>query len=285
MKIKYICLVLMFFALLCNIEAQVESDDQEEYNKRKKREDSLFFAQKRLEEQKFSQKQDSLYNAYVESEKERYQIYNTEDDVIDELVEKAENIEDDLITEKITIEESVSSLEDGQKPDATTVEVEEYSKPVPEKLNIVSIPTDDLNKQIEANLPVFVPLPKDSYRLGNGFDRNRLHPILKVRRPHEGIDFSCKEGVEIYAVTDGIIKHSAKSNSAGEWIVINHQNGYTTSYLHLSKRIVLKGVEVKKGEIIGYVGSTGLSTGNHLHYEIRRKGTAINPYPFMQRHF
>ena len=97
------------------------------------------------------------------------------------------------------------------------------------------------------------------------------------REYHNGIDIPAPRGTNIIAAYDGQIAWSSYSSSAGNWIGIDHGNGYYTIYMHMSKRLVSEGQIVKKGDVIGLVGTTGRSTGNHLHFGIRKDGNYINP--------
>ena len=120
--------------------------------------------------------------------------------------------------------------------------------------------------------------PIDGARLSSGFGR-RMHPILGYSKMHKGVDFAAKTGTPIYAAGDGIIERANNYGGYGKYIRIRHNSEYKTAYAHLNKfaRKIRKGVNVKQGQIIGYVGSTGRSTGPHLHYEILLNGKQINP--------
>jgi murein DD-endopeptidase MepM/ murein hydrolase activator NlpD len=111
----------------------------------------------------------------------------------------------------------------------------------------------------------------------------RMHPILGFIREHRGLDFSADIGTPVYATGDGKIKSAYYSESLGNVIFIDHFFGYETRYAHLSKFRVENGQDVKRGEIIGYVGDTGLSGGPHLHYEVLYQGEHLNPINFFQR--
>jgi len=140
----------------------------------------------------------------------------------------------------------------------------------------------DLVKQKQARLretPTVWPA------IGNrtsGFG-HRIHPITGVRTFHDGIDIANREWTPIYAPADGIVEKSHMSTGGyGNVIVLNHAaSGYTTKYAHLKDMAVVKGAVVKRGELIGYMGNTGRSTGSHLHYEISYNGRGINPYNYM----
>ena len=111
---------------------------------------------------------------------------------------------------------------------------------------------------------------------------NRIHPIYKTKKFHQGIDIGAKGGLPIYAVADGIVEFSGPNGGYGNSIKITHDNGYATSYNHMMSESILKaGDPVKQGEIIGYVGSTGTSTGNHLHFNVWKDGALVNPLNYI----
>ena len=105
----------------------------------------------------------------------------------------------------------------------------------------------------------------------------RRHPILGYRRMHSGMDFGGGYGAPIYAVTDGIVSIAGRHGGYGNFVKLNHGNGLGTGYGHMSRIAVRPGQRVNRGQVIGYIGSTGLSTGPHLHYELYRNGRAVNP--------
>tara|TARA_Y100001934_G_scaffold261665_1_gene335297 strand:+ start:1823 stop:3436 length:1614 start_codon:yes stop_codon:yes gene_type:complete len=125
----------------------------------------------------------------------------------------------------------------------------------------------------------FLRTPVPGRRVTSGFSYNRLHPILKVRRPHLGVDYGAPRGTPIVATADGKVIRASRKGGYGKTIILRHGQNYRTLYAHLSRyaKGVRKGKWVKKGQVIGYVGSTGLSTGPHLHYEIHVDGKARNP--------
>ena len=113
-------------------------------------------------------------------------------------------------------------------------------------------------------------------RISSNFGMRR-HPILGYRRMHSGMDFSARYGTPILAVTDGKVAGAGRMGGCGIAVKLSHGNGLSTRYCHMSSMSVSGGQQVKRGQVIGYVGSTGLSTGPHLHYEMYRNGRAINP--------
>ncbi len=129
----------------------------------------------------------------------------------------------------------------------------------------------------------FLRAPLDFNRISSGFNPNRLHPIRKTRRPHRGTDYAAKRGTPIYASGSGRVITSTYNKASGNYIVIQHGNNIQTKYLHLTKRKVRVGQKVKQKQIIGTLGSTGLATGPHLHYEFLVSGVHRNPRTILQK--
>ncbi len=125
------------------------------------------------------------------------------------------------------------------------------------------------------SIPAIMPI-KGVKQISSGFGR-RYHPILKVLRQHTGIDIAAPRGTPVYAAGDGTVSSDVGGSGYGICVIINHGYSYQTLYAHLSKKIVKPGQKVKRGEIIGYVGNTGLSMGSHLHYEVIKNGVYVNP--------
>lgn len=111
----------------------------------------------------------------------------------------------------------------------------------------------------------------------------RFHPLLGYVRDHKGLDFTADIGTPVYATGDGVVTAAYFSGSYGNVIFLDHDYGYETRYAHLSRFNAKKGQRIKRGDIIGFVGDTGLSRGPHLHYEVLFKGRQINPINFFQR--
>ncbi len=134
-----------------------------------------------------------------------------------------------------------------------------------------------------ASRPAIQPINnKELTRLHTTFGR-RFHPITKVWSEHEGLDFTAPSGTPIYATGDGIVTASYRSTTYGNVLFVNHGYGYQTRYAHLTNYIVERGESVKRGQVIGYVGSTGRSQAPHLHYEVLFNYKPINPINFFQR--
>lgn len=123
--------------------------------------------------------------------------------------------------------------------------------------------------------------PIDAMQLSSGYGM-RVHPVTGRLARHNGIDIPAPHGTAIYATADGIIGRAQRLGGYGLYVEVEHGNNIQTRYGHMSSFIVAAGQRVKKGDILGYVGSTGRSTGNHLHYEVRIAGTPVNPLPFVE---
>ncbi|QOR76938.1 MAG: M23 family metallopeptidase [Thermoflavifilum sp.] len=138
------------------------------------------------------------------------------------------------------------------------------------------------NKQkLLASIPAIEPIPdEDVNRIASGFGY-RIDPIYKTRKFHPGIDFAASEGTPIYATGSGVVEWAGMDESGyGIHVIIKHGFGYESLYGHLEKTVVKRGQHVERGQIIGYVGSTGKSTGPHCHYEVIRNGVKVNPVYF-----
>ena len=122
------------------------------------------------------------------------------------------------------------------------------------------------------------PISFRNYRISSRFSYGRLHPILKIRRPHLGIDYAAPAGTPVQAVADGTVKLAGYKGGFGNYVEIRHANGYMTAYGHLKGygKGIKAGAKVKQGQTVGYVGSTGLSTGPHLDFRIKEKNKFVD---------
>jgi murein DD-endopeptidase MepM/ murein hydrolase activator NlpD len=125
----------------------------------------------------------------------------------------------------------------------------------------------------------FLRYPVQFTRIGSMFSTARFHPILQISRPHNGVDFSAPIGTPVRSVGDGIVVHSGYSATTGYMVRIAHDSRYVTEYMHLSKisNDARKGARVRRGEVIGNVGNTGLSSGPHLHFGLFDRGSYVDP--------
>ena len=133
---------------------------------------------------------------------------------------------------------------------------------------------DENGKSVER---MFLLSPLSYRRISSGFSHKRFHPILKRNMPHLGMDFAADTGTRVWATARGTVSYAGRKGAYGKLVEIEHPNGYRTRYAHLSRISVRKGQRVDKYEIVGRVGSTGRSTGPHLHYELLRNGRHRNP--------
>lgn len=136
-------------------------------------------------------------------------------------------------------------------------------------------------EKLLAAIPAIQPVKNEQLKqMASGFGY-RSDPFTKIRKFHAGMDFSAKRGTPIYATGDGVVERADNTASGyGNHIVIRHGYGYETLYAHLSKYKVRRGQKVKRGDVIGYVGSTGRSEAPHLHYEVHKNGEVVNPLNF-----
>ncbi|OPY78564.1 MAG: Murein DD-endopeptidase MepM [Syntrophorhabdus sp. PtaU1.Bin058] len=130
----------------------------------------------------------------------------------------------------------------------------------------------------------FLKAPLNFKRISSYFSKNRFHPILKRHRPHHGVDYAAPRGTPVSATGKGTVVFAGRRGAYGKLVILKHKNGYRTYYGHLSR--IAKGVRrevgIDQGQLVGYVGKTGLATGPHLHYEMRVRGGYVNPLGLKQ---
>ncbi len=131
-----------------------------------------------------------------------------------------------------------------------------------------------------ASIPAIQPVSnKQLTRIASGFGM-RIHPIYGIAKMHNGLDFTAPQGTPIYATGDGQVTTASMGAGTGNHVIINHGYGYETEYMHMVRIKVRQGQRVKRGEIIGWVGNTGASTGPHCHYEVHVNGNPVDPVYF-----
>ncbi len=125
----------------------------------------------------------------------------------------------------------------------------------------------------------FLKTPLEFARISSRFSSRRFHPVLKTYRPHNGVDYAAPTGTPIRTVGDGVIVDASYTRGNGNYVKIRHNSVYTTMYLHMSRfeKGIKRGTTVEQGQVIGYVGSTGLATGPHLHYMFFINGSYVDP--------
>jgi len=212
----------------------------------------------------YSQVDTSEYNKYVREQQQEFQDYKDK---------VAQEYKDFINDEKDWIK-----LTTGKDVDVEVVR-EENSTGTDKPNYVVEVKEDIVAKdnaiEKEEIISYIFPL-KDNFRVSSKFGY-RIHPVNKIKKFHYGVDLACSKGTAIYAVADGKITRSNFANGYGNFIIIRHNNGIVTAYGHLNNSNVEKGQLVKKGDVIGYVGSTGRSTGPHLHFEVIKNSKKVNP--------
>ncbi|MDP4266671.1 MAG: M23 family metallopeptidase [Bacteroidota bacterium] len=233
----------------------------------------------RIQLKMLNEKLDNLGNVLTELQQKDNNIYR--------VIFEADPISDNIRKGGIGGAERYSKLEGYNNSDiiiATTRKADiiarqlyVQSKSFEDVLNMAK----DKNKMLKS-IPAIQPIKnKGLKQLVSGFGM-RIHPLYKTLVMHTGVDFTATVGTPVYATGDGEIMNPAAETVSGygNVIVVNHGYGYKTLYAHLSRKVVNPGQKVKRGEIIGYVGNTGISTGPHLHYEVIKNNVKINPVNF-----
>ena len=126
----------------------------------------------------------------------------------------------------------------------------------------------------------FLKSPLEFARISSRFSHNRMHPVLRIRRPHHGVDYAAPKGTPVRTIGDGtVIARAYQARGGGNYIKVKHNSVYTTTYMHLSgfAKGIVQGARVQQGQVIGFVGSTGLSTGPHLDFRVHKNGTPVDP--------
>lgn len=223
-----------------------------------------------------------------------------------ELCKEQLEVEEELLEEqKANVEEEqtqVEALIDEKKKQITAYEtdinnkekaIKEYEAEIAEQNEIIS----QLEKQVEkdkeelkkqnARVPTYdggvFKFPLATYTRISDEYGYRIHPTLGVRQFHNGVDFASPAGTAIYAAYDGVVVAASYSSTMGNYVMINHGDGLYTIYMHASKLYVQQDAAVKKGDTIAAVGTTGRSTGNHLHFGVRKDGVYVSPWNYLSQ--
>lgn len=210
------------------------------------------------------QRDDNIYRTIFEAEPIAASIRNAGIGGVDRYSEL-----EDLSNSKIVIETT-------KRLDKLSKQVYIQSKSFDEIIGLAK-----RKEEMIANIPAIQPVSnKDLTRVASPFGV-RIHPFYKVLKMHTGMDFTAPTGTEIYATGNGVVADVVYSaRGYGNTIIIDHGFGYKTLYAHLSKSLVHPGTKVKRGDVIGLVGNTGMSMAPHLHYEVRKNDEPINPINF-----
>ncbi|MDR7372795.1 M23 family metallopeptidase [Flavobacterium aquidurense] len=248
----------------------------------------------------FETPKDRLQAREIDNLKLQYAILNKKMDEIDDVTEALENRDNNIYRvyfNKTEIPDSIrkagfhdpkrykdlEGYNNSQLVLNTTKRIDKLSK----ELAIQSKSLDEILKlaSTKGNLllaiPAIQPVQNENLkRIASGFGY-RIDPFTKVRKMHNGMDFTANTGSPVYATGDGVVARADNSASGfGNHVVIRHGFGYESLYAHLSRYNCRVGKRVKRGDVIGYVGSTGRSEGPHCHYEVHKDGKVVNPLNF-----
>ena len=224
-------------------------------------------------------------NARLKLDEEVLKDLENRDDNIYRTIFEAEPVSNDLRHSGIGGVDRYDDLEGydcTEEIKTTAKRLDDFTK----RLYVQSQSFDEIHKmavtkqQRLAAMPAIMPIKKNQCKLVSGFG-SRYHPILHYRRMHSGVDLTAKKGTPIYATADGTVSAAGRNGKGlsgyGITVVVNHGYGFQTLYAHMNDITVKNGQKVKRGEMIGHVGSTGLSQGPHLHYEVIQNGKKVNP--------
>jgi murein DD-endopeptidase MepM/ murein hydrolase activator NlpD len=250
-----------------------------------------------------------LYAMFFDSPKEKlllreiqqltiqYELLNKGMDNIEQVIGHLEQTDDNLYRTIFEAEPIPSTLREGgiggvnrykelegYNNSRIVIETAKRLDKIRKQVYIQSRSFDDLivlakeKEEMLACFPAIMPISNnDLTRTASGFGL-RIHPYYKITKFHSGMDFTAPMGTEIYVTGDGVVESViSEKRGYGNHIIINHGFGYKTLYAHLDRFNVRRGQKVKRGDVIGYVGSTGLSLAPHLHYEVHLNGVAVDP--------
>lgn len=216
--------------------------------------------------------------AELESDKADQEKYKTDlvkkKQSLDEQQKESKKLLDSLSADKAKSKSELDALDKEENDIAAEIKrLNDEAKKAAEAAKKAGKPVKDFSSQT-----FLWPLP--GHRTLTSPYGNRKHPITGVYKLHTGQDISAPKGTTIVAAKSGTVVKSTKTNAYGNYVVINHGGGMMTAYAHMSQRLVSAGQEVKQGQTIGKVGSTGYSTGNHLHFEVIINGSFVNPMKY-----
>ncbi|MDQ6472445.1 peptidoglycan DD-metalloendopeptidase family protein [Flavobacterium sp. LHD-80] len=248
----------------------------------------------------FETPKDRLQAREIENLKLQYAILNKKMDEIDDVAEALEDRDNNIYRVYFNKSEIPDSIRkagfrdpkrykklEGYNNSQLVMNATKRMDKLSKELAIQSKSLDDILKlaSTKGNLllaiPAIQPVQNENLkRVASGFGY-RIDPFTKVRKMHNGMDFTANTGSPVYATGDGVVARADNSASGfGNHVVIRHGFGYESLYAHLSKYNCRPGQKVKRGDVIGYVGSTGRSEGPHCHYEVHKDGKVVNPLNF-----
>ncbi|HNW57284.1 MAG TPA: M23 family metallopeptidase [Bacteroidales bacterium] len=227
----------------------------------------------------------------------QYEMIHKEMDDVEKVLADLQQTDDNLYRTVFEAEPIPSTLRDGgiggvnrysalegYDNSAVVIETAERLNKIRKKIVVQSKSFDDLvllakkKEDMLHSIPAILPISnKDLTRTASGYGL-RIHPIYKISKFHYGMDFTAPAGTDVYATGNGIVSEIKSSKRGyGNYVVINHGFGYESVYAHLDRANVRSGQKVQRGDIIGFVGNTGTSVANHLHYEVKLNGVNVDP--------
>lgn len=228
---------------------------------------------------------ESLMQEKKALEYKRSELENSEE-ILEQKIKKSEQLLQDLLSDSESFKKLLAESEEKQNQlmEQIAQKENEYDKKAEEEWYATSVPPTT-QTETQTTLPAvgeeawLVPVPY--YSLESPFGM-RFHPLLNIWRMHNGIDMGCAMDTPIYATRSGIVTITDYQEAgAGIYVQINHGDGYRSIYMHMNRHVVSPGQSVAAGELIGYVGSTGLSSGPHLHFGISYNGSYVNPVAYL----
>ena len=308
-KIKkiFISLIFLFNYNLSNSQDPDNffKEQEKQFDNYSKRQDSVFQKHKQEQDRTFeeySEEQDRIFEEYTEEQEKKWNLITIQKEVYESepIKNDVSNVDSTRILREIVKKNDVSNVDstrilreivknnDASNVESTQKEVYE-SEPI--KNDASNVDSTRILREIVKKQPILPVFSKPNnvpsiYPLKKGVGKKtsnygyRRHPKSQKRKFHTGVDIAAYSGSEIYATADGIVESAGWTGGYGNYVVIKHSDDYKTAYAHQSKVLVQKGDAIKCGDIIGRVGSTGRSTGPHLHYEVIYKEKKINPEKF-----
>ena len=288
--IKFFVLFSFFFLLFNTVIAQENEkkkmqEDFENYKKTREVEFQDYKKQGEIDLKKLEDEYQEYYNSMVQLRNNYILKGDTSSaNVVIDIIKYEDKIKkvisenrEILIETKTIIQPKKNKIIDSIDVPIDKIQSNQTDIKINESTNIIK---SENSKKHQIISPRLIPVPKNKLIITSKFGI-RFHPILSKNLPHNGIDFGSGRGTTVFAADNGMVILSEYSNSFGNYIVIKHTESQSSVYAHLQNSVIKNGDIVKKGQVIGYIGSTGRSTGPHLHYEVRINGTPVNPKDYL----
>lgn len=282
---RFIFLVVLLNVLIISTHAQNKTKNQLEADfekfKKEREQDFQDFKQKREAELKKMEQEYLDYYNEITGLKKHFEEKKEPDkaQTVQDIINYENTIAKTLgykIPERIKVKAKTNTKSDVSKKENFKTENVSNKDKSPE----VTSSTFKPEAGTRDGIPVLIPLPKKLSKITSPFGV-RIHPTLGRPIKHNGVDFGSGRGAEVYAASSGKVALAQYNGTYGNFIIIEHNDETSSVYAHLDKVSVTKGSSVKKGDVIGYSGSTGRSSGPHLHYEVRIKGIPVDPKGYL----